>query len=46
VDKDLVGDPETVGIRDGDAQNVFSQGQNWHGYPKARTFLLGLQIGL
>jgi TonB-dependent starch-binding outer membrane protein SusC len=46
VDDELIGDPETVGIRDGDAQNVFSQGQNWHGYPKPRTFLLGLQIGL
>ncbi len=46
VDDELIGDPETVGIRDSDAQNVFSQGQNWHGYPKPRTFLLGLQIGL
>ncbi|KAA5545782.1 SusC/RagA family TonB-linked outer membrane protein [Adhaeribacter rhizoryzae] len=46
VDDELIGDPETVGIRDGDAQNVFSQGQNWHGYPKPRTFLMGLQIGL
>ncbi|MDB5264038.1 MAG: SusC/RagA family TonB-linked outer membrane protein, partial [Adhaeribacter sp.] len=46
VDDELIGDPETVGIRDGDAQNVFSQGQNWHGYPKPRTFLVGLQIGL
>lgn len=46
VDDELIGDPETVGIRDGDAQNVFSQGQNWHGYPKPRNFLLGLQIGL
>jgi hypothetical protein len=46
VDDELIGDPETVGIRDGDAQNVFSQGQNWHGYPKPRTFMLGLQIGL
>jgi TonB-linked SusC/RagA family outer membrane protein len=43
---ELVGDPETVGIRDGDAQNVFSQGQNWHGYPKPRVFMFGLQIGL
>ncbi len=46
VNDELIGDPETVGIRDGDAQNVFSQGQNWHGYPKSRTFTLGLQIGL
>jgi TonB-dependent starch-binding outer membrane protein SusC len=46
ADDELIGDPETVGIRDSDAQNVFSQGQNWHGYPKPRNFLLGLQIGL
>lgn len=43
---DVNGDPETVGIRGGDNVNAFSQGQNWHGYPKPRTFMLGLQVGL
>jgi TonB-linked SusC/RagA family outer membrane protein len=43
--KDVNGDPETVGIRGGDADNAFSQGQNWHGYPKSRTFMVGIQVG-
>lgn len=42
--KDIVGDPETTPIYGGGA--AFSQGQNWHSYPRPRTFLLGLQIGL
>ena len=46
VNKEVNGDPETVGIRGGDGNNVFSQGQNWHGYPRPRTFMLGLQVGL
>jgi TonB-linked SusC/RagA family outer membrane protein len=46
VNKEINGDPETVGIRGGDGNNVFSQGQNWHGYPRPRTFMLGLQVGL
>lgn len=46
VGDEVNGDPETVGIRGGDGDNAFSQGQNWHGYPKPRTFMLGLQVGL
>ncbi len=43
---DVVGDPETTPIRGGDGENVFSQGMNWHGYPKPTTYMLGLQISL
>lgn len=43
---DVNGDPEITPIRGGDGNNVFSQGMNWHGYPKPTTFLLGLQITL
>ncbi len=43
---DIIGDPETVGIRGGDGNNAFSQGQNWHGYPKPTIFMLGVQVGL
>jgi hypothetical protein len=45
VGDDVNGDPETVGIRGGDADNVFSQGQNWHGYPKPTIYMFGLQVG-
>jgi hypothetical protein len=40
------GDPEVTPIRGGDGSNVFSQGMNWHGYPKPTIFLLGLQVTL
>jgi len=43
---DIVGDPETSPIYGGDGNNVFSQGMNWHSYPRPTTFMLGLQIGL
>ena len=46
VGDDVNGDPETVGIRGGDADNVFSQGQNWHGYPKPTIYMLGIQVSL
>lgn len=46
VGDDVVGDPETTPIRGGDGDNVFSQGMNWHSYPKPTTYMVGLQIGL
>jgi TonB-linked SusC/RagA family outer membrane protein len=46
VDDEIVGDPETTPIQGGEGANVFSQGQNFHGYPRPRTFMFGLQIGL
>jgi TonB-linked SusC/RagA family outer membrane protein len=46
VGDDVNGDPETAPIRGGDGNNVFSNGMNWHGYPKPTIFLGGLQIGL
>ena len=46
--KELNGDPETTptGGYANDGNNVFSQGMFWHSYPKPRTFMLGLQVGL
>jgi TonB-linked SusC/RagA family outer membrane protein len=38
------GDPEATPIRGGDADNVFSQGMIWHGYPRPTTYMAGLQI--
>ncbi|MEX2233055.1 MAG: TonB-dependent receptor [Cyclobacteriaceae bacterium] len=46
VDDELIGDPEITPIRGGNGDNAFSQGMMWHEYPKATTFMLGLQIGL
>lgn len=45
---ELNGDPETTptGGYANDGNNVFSQGMFWHSYPKPRTFMLGLQVGL
>ncbi len=43
---DINGDPETSPIRGGDGNNVFSQGMNWHSYPRPTTFMLGLQVTL
>lgn len=43
---EIVGDPETAPIYGGDGNNVFSQGMNWHSYPRPTTFMIGLQIGL
>jgi hypothetical protein len=46
--KELQGDPETTptGGYANDANNVFSQGMNWHSYPRPTIFMLGLNIGL
>jgi TonB-dependent starch-binding outer membrane protein SusC len=46
VDDEVIGDPEITPIRGGNGDNVFSQGMKWHEYPKATTYMLGLQIGL
>lgn len=43
---DIVGDPETAPIYGGDGNNVFSQGMNWHSYPRPTIYMLGLQIGI
>jgi TonB-linked SusC/RagA family outer membrane protein len=44
--KDVNGDPETAPVSGGNANNVFSNGMNWHSYPRPTTFMLGLQITL
>ncbi len=46
VNDEVNGDPETVGIIGGDNNNVFSQGLNWHGYPKPTIYMFGIQLGL
>ena len=46
VDDDLIGEPEISPIISGPSNNVFSQGMKWHEYPKATTFVIGLQIGI
>jgi TonB-linked SusC/RagA family outer membrane protein len=43
--KDVIGDPEVTPIRGGDADNAFSQGMNWHGYPKPTMYTAGINIG-
>ncbi len=42
------GDPETTptGGYANDNNNVFSQGMNWHSYPRPTIFLVGVNIGL
>ncbi|SIN65980.1 SusC/RagA family TonB-linked outer membrane protein [Algoriphagus halophilus] len=44
--KDINGDPETTPIRGGTGSNVFSQGMNWHSYPRPTIFMFGLQVTL
>lgn len=44
--KDINGDPETTPIRGGTGSNVFSQGMNWHSYPRPTLFMFGLQVTL
>jgi TonB-linked SusC/RagA family outer membrane protein len=46
VDDEVIGDPEITPIRGDNSNNAFSQGMKWHEYPKATTFMLGLQVGL
>tara|TARA_R110002020_G_scaffold117986_1_gene269614 strand:+ start:1473 stop:3701 length:2229 start_codon:yes stop_codon:yes gene_type:complete len=46
VDDELLGDPEVTPIRGNASNNAFSQGMKWHEYPKATTFVIGLQVGL
>ena len=46
VNDELLGDPEVIPIRGGAGNNVFSQGMKWHEYPRATTFVLGLQVGI
>jgi TonB-linked SusC/RagA family outer membrane protein len=46
VDKELIGDPEITPIRGNNGENAFSQGMMWHEYPKATTFMVGVQVGL
>ncbi|SHJ85327.1 SusC/RagA family TonB-linked outer membrane protein [Pseudozobellia thermophila] len=46
VNDELIGDPEVSPIRGGEGNNVFSQGMKWHEYPRATTFVLGLQVGI
>ncbi len=45
VDDEVIGDPEITPIRGNNTNNAFSQGMKWHEYPKATTFMLGLQLG-
>ncbi len=44
--KEIIGDPEVTPTNQSDGNSVFSQGINWHAYPRPTTYLLGLQIGL
>jgi hypothetical protein len=44
--KDVNGDPETAPIRGDDNNNAFSQGMNWHGYPKPTVYMLGINVGI
>lgn len=48
VDDEVNGDPETTptGGYANDGNNVFSQGMNWHSYPRPTTFLVGVNIGI
>lgn len=46
VADEVIGDPEVTPIRGDNSNNAFSQGMKWHEYPKATTFMLGLNIGL
>ncbi|WP_432712092.1 SusC/RagA family TonB-linked outer membrane protein [Pedobacter sp.] len=45
---ELQGDPEATptGGYATDANNVFSQGMNWHSYPRPKIFMVGLNVGL
>ncbi len=43
---DIIGDPEATPTNQGDNSSAFSQGIIWHGYPKPRTFMLGIQVTL
>lgn len=45
VNDEVIGDPEVTPIRGDNSNNAFSQGMKWHEYPKATTFMLGLQLG-
>ncbi|MBC8153975.1 MAG: TonB-dependent receptor [Bacteroidetes bacterium] len=44
--KDIIGDPEVTPTNQGDGNSIFSQGINWHSYPKPTTYLVGLQVAL
>lgn len=46
VDDEVIGDPEITPIRGDNSNNAFSQGMKWHEYPKATTWMVGLQVGL
>ncbi|HZI26454.1 MAG TPA: TonB-dependent receptor [Chryseolinea sp.] len=43
---EVIGDPEITPLRGDNTNNAFSQGMKWHEYPKATTFMVGLQVGL
>ncbi|WP_339880510.1 TonB-dependent receptor [uncultured Algoriphagus sp.] len=44
--KDIIGDPEITPTNGDLNSNVFSQGMNWHSYPKPTIFMFGLQVTL
>ena len=46
MNKDLMGDPEVDDKNAFGGSGVASQGVKWYDYPRASTFVLGLQIGL
>ncbi len=48
TDDEVNGDPETTptGGYANDENNVFSQGMNWHSYPRPTIFLVGVNIAL
>lgn len=43
---DIIGDPEATPTNQNNDNSAFSQGIIWHGYPRPRTFMLGLQVTL
>jgi TonB-linked SusC/RagA family outer membrane protein len=46
VDDEVIGDPEATPTNQGDGNSAFSQGIIWHGYPRPRTFMVGINIGI
>jgi TonB-linked SusC/RagA family outer membrane protein len=46
VDDEVIGDPEATPTNQNDGNSAFSQGIIWHGYPRPRTFMVGINIGI
>ena len=46
VDDEVIGDPEATPTNQNNDNSAFSQGIIWHGYPRPRTFMVGINIGI